>query len=73
MKEVKNACIPDAVKVDMDLALKKGKNHRIKTDTGIEIAFPADYFKNTDYIEIINNPDGTLSIALKNIGKITNS
>jgi hypothetical protein len=73
MKELRNSDIPNVVKVDMDLAIKKGKNHRIKTDTGIEIAFPADYFKNTDYIEIINNPDGTLSIALKNIGKIINS
>lgn len=72
IKEVKNACIPDTVKVDLALAMKKGKNHKIKTDTGIEIAFPADYFKNTDYIEIVNNPDGTLSIQLKNIGKIIN-
>jgi len=73
IKEVKNAGIPETVKIDKDLANKKGRNHKIKTDTGIEIEFPADYFQNKDYIEFINNPDGTLSIALKNIGKIMNS
>lgn len=44
----------------------------IKTDTGIEITFPTDYFENHDYIEVVNNPNGTLSIEIKNIGKITN-
>ncbi|MDR3589566.1 MAG: nucleoid-associated protein [Negativicutes bacterium] len=73
IKEVQQAGIPETVKVDRALAEKKGKSHKIKTDTGIELAFPADYFQNTDYIEFINNPDGTLSIQLKNIGKIVNS
>ncbi|EHQ92115.1 nucleoid-associated protein [Desulfosporosinus youngiae] len=72
IKEVKNTGIPETVKVDRSFAIKKGKNHRIKTDTGIEITFPADYFHNKDYIEFINNPDGTLSIEMKNIGKIIN-
>ncbi len=72
INEVKSAGIPETVKIDRSFAMKKGKSHRIKTDTGIEIAFPADYFHNKDYIEFINNPNGTLSIELKNIGKIIN-
>ncbi|HWR44231.1 nucleoid-associated protein [Sporomusa sp.] len=72
IKEVKNAGIPETVKVDRSLALQKGKNHKIKTDTGIEITFPVDYFQNKEFIEFINNADGTLSIALKNIGSIIN-
>lgn len=72
LQEVKSAGIAETVKMDKEFALRKGKNHKIKTDTGIEVSFPAGYFQNTDYIEIINNPDGTLSIELKNIGKITN-
>ena len=72
IKEVKSTGIPESVKVDRSFAIKKGKNHKIKTDTGIEITFPADYFHNKDYIEFINNPDGTLSIEMKNIGKIIN-
>ena len=59
-------------KLKNPFAVKTGRNHKIKTDTGIEITFPADLFQNTEYIEFINNPDGTISIELKNIGKIIN-
>ncbi len=50
----------------------KFASHRLKTDTGIELKFPIPLFKNPDYIEFINNPDGTLSIMIKNISQITN-
>lgn len=72
VQEVQKAGIPEAVKIDKDLAIKAGKSHKIKTDTGIEITFPVDYFQTNEYIEFINNPDGTLSIALKKIGSIVN-
>lgn len=71
-KTAKEYGIPDTIKIDKEFAVRTSKNHKIKTDTGIEISFPADYFKNTDYIEFINNPNGTLSIELRNIGKIIN-
>lgn len=71
-EEVKKSGISEAVKMDRDFCVKKGKNHKIKTDTGIEITFPVDYFENKEYMEFVNNPDGTLSIELKNIGKIIN-
>lgn len=69
---IKEFGIPETVKMDKEFAIKTSKNHKIKTDTGIEISFPVDYFKNTDFIEFVNNADGTLSIQLRNIGKITN-
>ncbi len=72
LEEVQKAGITEVVKIDRDFCIKKGKNHKIKTDTGIEISFPVDYFENKNYMEFINNPDGTLSIELKNIGKIVN-
>ncbi len=72
LKEVENAGIAETVKIDKDFAIKKGKSHKIKTDTGIEITFPVDYFQNNEFIEFVNNPDGTISIQLKNIGSITN-
>lgn len=72
LQEVESAGIAEPVKVDKDFAIKKGRSHKIKTDTGIEITFPVDYFQNQDYIEFVNNPDGTISIQLKNIGSITN-
>lgn len=45
---------------------------KIKTDTGIEITIPSDFFDNSEYIEFINNPNGTISISIKNVGKIIN-
>ena len=64
--------IPDEIKIEKTLAIKTAKNHRIKTDTGIEVIFPAEYSENHDFIEFVNNPNGTISIQLKNIGNIVN-
>lgn len=62
----KEISIPDR------LIERKFKSHKIKTDTGIEIDFPLEYADDRDKIEFINNPDGTLSIVIKNIARITN-
>ena len=70
--QIIEAQLPRDVKVEKTLAIKTAKNHKIKTDTGIEITFPAEYFENHDFIEFINNPDGTISIEVKNIGRILN-
>lgn len=64
--------LPSDIQIEKSLAIRTGKNHKIKTDTGIEITFPVEYFENHQYIEFINNPDDTISIELKNIGKIIN-
>ena len=69
-QEVDQAGITGAIKLDKGFAVRTGRTHRIKTDAGIEIVLPVDYFQNTDYVEFTNNPDGTLSISLKNIGKL---
>ena len=62
----KEITIPDR------LIEKKFKTHKIKTDTGIEIDFPLEYAGNRDKIEFVNNSDGTISIIIRNIGRITN-
>ncbi len=46
--------------------------HKIRTDTGIDITFPAEYGKNPDFLEFESNLDGTLSIRIKNVGAIEN-
>lgn len=51
---------------------KKLENHKFKTDNGIEINLPSAYYNNKDLVEFINNPDGTISIIIKNITKIIN-
>ena len=71
-KELADADMMRPLPVNREFATKVGEHHKIKTDTGIEITFPSEYIENTDFIRFINNPDGTLSIELKNIGKIVN-
>lgn len=48
---------------------KFGKQH-LMTDTGIEIKIPMEAYDNQDTIEFITNPDGTISVLIKNIGSI---
>ncbi|MTI65399.1 MAG: nucleoid-associated protein [Firmicutes bacterium] len=43
---------------------------KIKTDNGIEIKLPRDFYKDKGKLEFVNNPDGTVSIIIKNIGKL---
>lgn len=50
----------------------KFASQKLKTDTGIEIKLPAHLFKDPDFIEIVNEPNGTTSIVIKNISHITN-
>ncbi|MDO4459741.1 MAG: nucleoid-associated protein [Clostridia bacterium] len=64
--------LPKNVQVDRAYAERQATKHRIKTDTGIEISFPSEFTDSTEYMEFINNPDGTISIELKKIGKIEN-
>lgn len=48
---------------------KFGKQHLL-TDTGIEIKIPMEEYNNKDSVEFITNPDGSISVLIKNIGSI---
>lgn len=64
--------LPKEVEMPKQYAQRKLKNQKIKTDTGIELTFPTEYSENSHFIEFVNKPDGTISIEIKNVGKITN-
>lgn len=52
---------------------QKGKIRRtqkIKTSSGVEIVVPYAYMARCENIEIINHPDGSVSIQLKNLGEL---
>lgn len=72
VEEVRREELPERVTVKRAVAKRMAKSHKIRTDTGIEITFPSEYSANTDYIQFFNEPDGRISIELKNIGKIEN-
>lgn len=61
-----------SISVPQKLAERKYRTSKIKTDTGVEINFPSSYYNDKDKLEFINNQDGTVSILIKNVNKITN-
>ncbi|WHH60561.1 nucleoid-associated protein [Petroclostridium sp. X23] len=72
LEEIRKTGLKDTmIEVSEKIAEKTFKRQKIKTDTGIEINLPVEYYGNKDRIEFINNPDGTISIVIKNIGKIS--
>ena len=60
-------CVPETTNPS-----KKFRTQKLKTDSGIEINFPSHFYNNKDVIEFINNPDGTVSIIIKNVNKVVN-
>lgn len=51
---------------------KKYRNQKLKLANGIEMSIPLDVYKNKELIEFINNPDGTISVMIKNVDEIVN-
>lgn len=64
--------VAERVPVERAVAKRVARMHRIRTDTGIDVSFPAEYGENPDFIEFTSEPDGHISISLKNIGRIEN-
>ncbi|GAK30374.1 hypothetical protein WOSG25_021710 [Weissella oryzae SG25] len=52
---------------------KKFAIQRFKLDSGIEISIPTNIFHDKRKVEIINNPDGSLSLLVKDIESIMNT
>ncbi len=69
---VEEEALPERVVVERAVAKRVAKNHKIRTDTGIELTFPVEYGENPDFIEFFSMPDGHISIQLKNIAHIEN-
>jgi len=51
-------------------SFRKLERQTIKTDTGIEINIPLEQYEDRERLEFITNPDGTISILIKNVSKI---
>ena len=61
-----------AVKIEKEPIVKKIINHKLKTDTGIELSIPVEYFDSTVFLEFQKTENGTMTITLKNISNIMN-
>ena len=64
--------LPERVTLEREAVRRVAAKHKIRTDTGIEITFPAEYSRNPEYLTFTSEADGTYSIQLKNIGHIEN-
>jgi len=64
--------LPERVPLEREAVRRVAKVQKIRTDTGIEVTFPAEYSRNPEYLTFTSEADGTLSIQLKNIGSIEN-
>lgn len=58
------------IAVNEILSKKIPKTQKLVMDNGIEIKIPIEYLKGSDKVEFLNNPDGSLSILLKDIRDI---
>jgi hypothetical protein len=56
------------IPVTTNLEKKIYGKQKFITDTGIEISIPMDQLNRNDIIEFKNNPNGTISVEIKNIG-----
>lgn len=61
----------EEVKPQNKQTTKKFEKQYLTTDTGIEINIPMEQYNDKNNVEFITNPDGTISVLIKNINKIT--
>lgn len=64
--------LPTRMPLERDAVRRVARSHKIVTDTGITISFPAEYSQGSEYLSFISNDDGTYSIELKNISSFEN-
>lgn len=60
----------DEIAIHEKQTVKVKANHKIKTESGVEIILPEMYLTHPDNFEIIEEADGTKSILLKRIGAV---
>lgn len=72
VKKIEKAGVPEKVEVNQYITKKMTSNIKLSTNTGVELSFPPEHYKNPEFMEIITNEDGTLSIKINNITELTN-
>ena len=60
----------EVIRPKRENTIKKFQKQHLTTDTGIEITIPMEEYKNPDRVEFLTNPDGTVSVLIKNIGRL---
>lgn len=61
---------PDGLVINETQKKKLKRTQKIKTASGVEIILPFEYVSRSENMEIVNHPDGSVSIELKNLGEL---
>lgn len=61
---------PESLQINEGQTKKLKRTQRIKTASGVEIILPFEYVSRSENLNIVNNPDGSVSIELKNLGEL---
>lgn len=72
MRKAEEKTLPKEVELPKASVRMSMKKQKITTDTGIEIAFPAEYARDNSYIEFVEKGDGSITIEIKQVNKVTN-
>lgn len=59
--------VKEKIEPQSENTVRKYQSQHLFTDTGIEIKIPMEQYKNPKSVEFITNPDGTVSVLIKNI------
>jgi len=61
----------EEITVRNERTTKKLEKQFLTTDSGIEINIPMEEYNNKQHVEFITNEDGTISVLIKNVNRIT--
>ncbi|WP_207736432.1 nucleoid-associated protein [Fusibacter ferrireducens] len=61
---------PSHVEINDSQKKKIKRTQKIKTASGVEITLPYEYVARSENMQIENNPDGSISIKLNNLGEL---
>ncbi len=59
--------VKERIEPQSETTVRRYQSQHLFTDTGIEIKIPMEQYKNPRFVEFITNPDGTVSVLIKNI------
>ncbi len=71
---LKQGFVPEApmMRDVREISEKKFGKQKLKLSNGIELIVPLDVYRDPNLIEFINNPDGTISVTIKNVEEVIN-
>lgn len=70
-QEISNNGINENFQVSENFQKKVSKKQKFLTDSGVEISIPYDHLMRNDIVEFNNNLDGSITVIIKNIGRLT--